>query len=182
MSCTIWIDPGYSKTGKGCACALFRPDSKRVWRVCTAWFMRPEDFSVAQNGLPDVDKVTYELPQQDKRSRSTPHEVLIKLTAAGASLAGLYAGFAGAELDAKTPSQWKGSLEKPPHHADIWDKLSPNERNMLGGDATKKEIDKACRKGGLDNWRRPGAEYYPKTWLTHNLLDAVGMGVVGHKR
>jgi hypothetical protein len=179
------IDPGYSAKGQGCAVALF-DDGVLV----NVWFERPENFSpvfpmpdgkrvVAVSGL---RRATYELPQQDKRSRSIPPSVLILLTAAGASLGGLYAGAGGCPLYAETPSKWKGSQSKPIMHRELWLKLTPRERLILGGDETLKVIEAACRKGGLDRWGKPGAEYYPASCTVHNLLDAAAMNVVRNKR
>lgn len=167
------IDPGYAKKGKGCAVALFDGGE-----LVSAYFQRPEAFKATVHYFGWLRRVTYELPQQDKRSRSIPPSVLIALTAAGASLGGLYAGAAGCPLFAETPSKWKGSQSKPIMHRELWLKLTPRERMILGGDATLKEIEAACRKGGLDRWGKPGAEYYPASFLTHNLLDAVAMNVV----
>lgn len=168
-------DPGYAKSGKGCACALYLDD-----HLDSHWFERPEDFCVRgiASHLPHstrLDVVLWEKPQGDARTWHIPPAVMIELTAAGASLAGLYAGAAGAKLITQTPTQSKGSNPKPICHARLWEALTPQERSTLGGDATWAQIDAACERGALARWA-PGKTYYPASWLTHNILDAVALG------
>lgn len=172
----VAIDPGYARKGGGCAVARFVFGTLRG-----AWFERPHDFRDSNVGADDF--VIWERPQYEGgthgRSTKISPEVLIALTEAGASLAGLYAGAAGCPIIAKTPRQWKGSLQKPPHHAALWAVLSEAERALLGGAKTGAIIDRACERGALDCWRKHGVEYYPSGFVTHNLLDAVALGC-GH--
>ena len=166
----VAIDPGYAKSGDGCAVAEF--EGARLARVL---FARPLRYRPA---IRHYVTVVVEEPQQDARSRSVPPAVLIQLSWQGAMLAGLYAGASSTicEVESVTPIQWKGSIPKPVHHGQLWDILTPPEREILGGDATEKAIDAAKRKGALDRWAKPGAAYYPRSFLTHNLLDAVALG------
>jgi hypothetical protein len=167
------IDPGYAKSGKGCACAFFRDGAMHEH-----WFERPENWTVskAYAYALQIHTVLWEKPQCDGRTYAVGHATMIELTAAGASLAGLYAGAFGAQLVALTPSASKGSVPKPVCHRRLWqDKLTADERLLLGGDATWRQIDLACEKGALARWK-PGVSYYPGTWLTHNILDAVALG------
>lgn len=72
---------------------------------------------------------------------------------------------------------WKGSEPKPIHHARVWEELTLAERRVLGGDKTHAAIERACEKGALNRWGRPGASYYPRAFKTHNLLDAAALGL-----
>lgn len=163
----IAIDPGYSKLGKGCACALTHDGVLKA-----VWFARPETHHAV--GV-YVDTVVLEKPQWDGRDATA--QVLIELTYAGALLAGLYAGADGAEVVALTPSAWKGSTPKPVHHGRLWDILTRDEQGILGGDRTGAAIQAAKEKGALNRWARPGVTYYPKAFETHNILDAVALNM-----
>lgn len=176
---TIDIDPGYAAKGKGCACCYGVNGQLTRW-----WFARPivlaAALRAARHGavMPvasSVDLVSYECPQQDARSYGVPPEVLIRLAAEGAALAGIYAGYYQAQLIAETPTAWKGSVAKPVQHGRLWALLRPCERRLLGGDATALAITNAKRAGALDRWKRKGAAYYPRGFEAHNVLDAVAM-------
>lgn len=183
MTGVIAIDPGYASDGEGCACAYFGENG----RVCGTWFMRPREaytlfaplpeMSVLGHRLAHTGVVVVEQPQQDGRTYGIPPEVLAKLSWDGALLAGLYAGRACCEVRAYTPSQWKGSLAKAAHHSLMWKVLTEDERVDLGGDATWRVIDAACERGALARWKPRKDYYYPKDWATHNLLDAVALGL-----
>jgi hypothetical protein len=171
MTYLIAIDPGYAAKSGGCACAGFA-DSHLI----CAWFRRPEDY----NGLigRDLDTVIWERPVHRVRDPQYAHvvpvEVLLELTAQGAMLAGMYAA-GRCPVVALRPHEWKHSRHKPPHHKALWRILTPAERALLGGEATYAVIEAACRKGALARWK-PGTNYYPSTFATHNLLDAVALG------
>jgi hypothetical protein len=120
--------------------------------------------------------VVVERPQQDERTRSIPPEVLAHLSWAGAALAYRYAGMLGCPVVEYTPTQWKGSVPKPVHHGLLWKVLSAGERSCLGGAATLAQINRAKEKGALDRWKKAGGDYYPESWLVHNLLDAACLG------
>jgi hypothetical protein len=162
----IAIDPGFSRTGQGSACAYFEEGMLLcVWfaRPITAWPRHP------------VDEVIWEMPQVDTRTyHSTPD--VIELAAVGGELAGIYAGHGGATISRVTPSQWKGSTPKPVAHSRLWEGLNVHEKDLLGGHVTLQQIEKARKKGALQRWKKPGGAYYPKSFDTHNLLDAVAIG------
>jgi hypothetical protein len=151
------IDPGV----KECACALFHGPA-----------LVYAGFETAPMGTCDVDRVIVERPEQDGRSFSARPKDLMALAWAGAALA--YS--VGAPVTEYTPSLWKGQVPKPAQHKRLWALLAPEERAVLGGDATGQAIDAAARKGGLDTWKRPGASYYPRSFRAHNLLDSVALG------
>jgi hypothetical protein len=183
---TLAIDPGYA--GKGNACAAFASGE-----LAETWFERAVTFGPnkpppravdarkrAQHARAagHFDEVVWEKPQQDARSRAVPPEILISLTAAGALLAGAFAGRDGARIIEYRPSEWKGSEPKPVMHRRMWKILSAAERRILGGDATDQAIRAAQEKGALRAWKIPGAACYPKAFDTHNILDAVALGCV----
>lgn len=152
----IAVDPGV----KACACAEF-DDGVLV----DVWFQSPGD---RYRGT--VDDVVAEKPQFD--SRVSKHVIDLAWTGA------LVAASFGAPVTAYTPSEWKGSTPKPIHHHRMWQVLTPEERAVFPAD-TEARIAEACRKGGLENWRRSGAEYYGKGKGAdvHNYLDAVALGL-----
>lgn len=169
MSALIAIDPGYAARGPGCAVAIFVGS-----RLSQAFFARPEKVRIA--ALKGVLEVVWECPQVDSRSRmSVP--AIVQLAAVGGTLAGMYAGACSSRAVPVSPSEWKGATPKPVHHLRLWRALRVAEHDLLGGVDTELAIEAACRKGALDRWGKPGASYYPSTWWTHNLLDAVGIGL-----
>jgi len=164
----IAIDPGYSAKSGGCAVA-----HAVEGELCSVSFKA----SLPTDDVPRcVDHVIVEQPQQDGRSDGVPTVTLIKLSWAGALLAGFYVGDnTGAVLHEPTPREWKGSEAKPAMHERMWAILSKAERQVLGGAATAKQIDAACERGALCRWSKSGAELYPSTFVTHNLLDAAAI-------
>ncbi len=168
---TAAVDPGT----KVCAVALFDDDGL----LDHLGFVEP-DGCVSSRGrslyvaahIDGVLHVVCEKPQFD--SRVSKH--VIDLAWTGAAVA--YSLAAGGPVTAYTPSQWKKSVAKPVHHHRIWQVLAPAERAVFP-EGTEARIAEACRKGGLDNWRKPGAEYYGKAKGSevHNYLDAVGLGL-----
>jgi hypothetical protein len=167
------IDPGYAGKGNACACAL-------SGELVSVWFEHARDFDGER--APRLEHVIVEQPQQDGRSWSVPPATLIKLGFEGALLAGLYAGASGATLHTPTVTEWKGAENKVPMHARLWVVLSPAERVVLGGSHTWNEIEAACEKGALCRWKKSGAELYPKSFTTHNLLDAAALLMVAYGR
>jgi hypothetical protein len=161
------IDPGYSRKSGGCAVARAVQGE-----LSAAWFKRAGGFEWGGDAL---DAVIVEQPQQDGRSWGVPPAVLIKLAWEGASLAGLYAGASGATLHCPTVNEWKASEKKPAHHKRLWAVLSEDERRVLGGAKTFAAIELACEKGALCRWKLPSDELYPKSFKTHNLLDAAAL-------
>ncbi len=156
-----------------CACAAARRD--RLWFV--------DELALADlTGT--FDRVAVEIPQI--RPDTPNGDDLILIAVAGARMAQKAAGRNGEVVEYR-PSQWKGSVPKPPHHARMWDALKPEEQKMLGGVKTKRAIDSACLRGAQDCWRKKGnsASYYRAsefptvngTKITHNILDAVALAL-----
>ncbi len=152
------IDPGV----KACACAVFADGTL----YATAFVSAPWE------GKRRTDSVIVERPEQDGRSFSARPKDLMALAWAGAALA--YS--VGAPVVEYTPSEWKGQVPKPVQHMRLWLRLTAPERALLGGSATEAAIHAAARKGGLEKWSKPGAAYYPRSFIAHNLLDAVALG------
>lgn len=163
------IDPGYSRKSGGCATAL------AVGGVLSEVEFKRASELVFRYSKGALQHVIVEQPQQDGRSWAVPPAVLIKLAWEGASLAGLYAGASGATLHAPTVTEWKGTEKKPAHHKRLWAVLSDDERRVLGGAKTLAAIEAACEKGALCRWKLPSDELYPKSFKTHNLLDAAAL-------
>ncbi len=148
----------------------------------------------------EVGVVVVERPAlQGQKTRAARPQDLMDLCWSGAMLAGAYAGRDGCPILEFTPNDvrdkrciyhvkrsigsactcsrgWKGSEPKPVQHARLWEELGPAERLVLGGDMTRDAIYEARERGALDRWGKPGVEYYPKRFTTHNLLDAVALG------
>lgn len=168
MPVLIAIDPGYAAKGEGCAVARFVHGAlERVF------FARPESVDFAD--LKGAHLVIWECPQVDARTRtSTP--AVVQLAAVGGTLAGMFSGVSTCRCTPVSPLEWKGSVPKPIAHARLWRALTQAERAVLGGNATAMAIARAQEKGALGRWGKPGAAYYPASFTTHNLLDAVGLG------
>jgi hypothetical protein len=147
-----------------------------------------------------VGVVVVERPAlQGKKTRNARPQDLMNLAWSGALLAGAYAGRDGCPVLEFTPNDsrdprcvyhvkrsigaactcsrgWKGSEPKPVQHARLWEELSPAERLVLGGDLVRDAIYTARERGALDRWGKPGVAYYPRSFTTHNLLDAAALG------
>lgn len=170
------IDPGYGRNTGGNACALAERGT-----LTHVWFERSSDWRDRTLHAAIVAKfahVIVEQPQQDGRSYEVPPAILIRLAFEGAALAGLYAGASGAQLHVPTVTDWKGNENKAAMHRRLWAVLAPTERDVLGGAKTMTAIDKACERGALCRWSKSGAELYPKSFVTHNLLDAASLLMV----
>lgn len=165
MTCSMFGDPGAHDV----ACAYF------VDRVLVL-----ADFAVLPAAM-HVDIVVIEAMQLDERSKSIDLRHVLACQAAGHRAGGFLEGH-GARAQYVTPTEWKGSEQKPIQHARAWAVLSLSERAVLGGDATYAQIQRAIEKGALKRWHISGAECYPRKWRGHNLLDSVSMGCVYHGR
>lgn len=181
------IDPD---TKDGPACAFF--ENGRLTRAEFVW-------------LPDgagLDVIVVERMQADARTRDIDVRGLLDCQFAGGLAAGYALGSShgNAELVHLTPTEWKGSIPKPVHHADLWFSkhaeacpeamtathrckacgvaaiLDDAERAILGGEKTGGKILAAVEKGALSRWSKAGADYYPRKFVTHNLLDAAALG------
>jgi hypothetical protein len=93
----------------------------------------------------------------------------------GALLAAEYATRFNAPLVQLTPGEWKQSQRKPQMHFRLWDALHVDERELLGGARIGAVIRVACEKGATERWAKAGGAYYPKSFVEHNLLDAVAL-------
>lgn len=174
----LGIDPGHA--GQGNACAAFVGG-----RLAATWFERVPTSPRASQGAAapwPFRVVVVEQPvyQGERSNRARPAD-LMNLSWSGALLAGVYAGRDGAPIVALPANDsggvrgWKGSEPKPIMHARLWAVLDDDERAIMGGDRTWAAIAKAREKGALNRWGRPGASYYPRTWVRHNELDAVAL-------
>ena len=176
MSATlISIDPG--SAGQGSAVAVF----DRRGALILATYARANQCAHLEGGAFDLPvRVVVERPAaQGARSRGAYVGDLISLAWDGAALAYYLRGYFGAEpVTERTPQSWKGSQPKPQQHARAWAALDDAERALLGGPSTGAAIDAATERGALDRWKRPGVEYYPRSFKTHNLLDATALGLV----
>lgn len=172
MRTLLAIDPGYTKSGQGCACAALV-----LGRLHAVWFERPPADAGDLECPLDFGLVVVEKPQADGRTQGINPTVVIELAWVGAALGGLYAGRDGCGFKGATVSAWKNSVPKPVHHKRLWHVLEDSERALLGGPKTLAVIEVACTKGALDRWGKPGVRYYPKSFETHNLLDAVALGM-----
>lgn len=175
MRTLLAIDPGYAARGQGCACAAFVDQ-----RLYSVWFERPPQPNPVDSDLEcllDFGLVVVEKPQADGRTRGIDPSVVIELAWVGAALGGMYSGRDGCGLKGTLVSAWKGSVPKPVHHKRLWQRLDGNERAVLGGLKTLEAIERACTKGALERWSKPGTRYYSASFTTHNLLDAAALGM-----
>lgn len=156
----IAIDPGADT----CACVSFLHGVV----VLAEFTMTP--------GVHVPSVVVVERMQADERTRHVDVRHVLACQWNAALCAGYLAGRFGAEVTWYTPTAWKGSETKPVQHARLWECLDASERMVLGGDATFAAIERAVEKGALRRWRIAGAECYPQSFATHNLLDAAALG------
>lgn len=170
MSSLLAIDSGYPE----CACAVADSRERLVW------------VGTDPDGLHfRFHRVVVEIPQAD--GRAVPLDDLLRVAVAGARLAErrVAHGTPRGVVVEYRPREWKGSVPKPPHHARMWDVLSPAERARLGGERTHAAILAACKRGALGAWKKPGATYYRAkefptvggTKITHDILDAVALAL-----
>jgi hypothetical protein len=154
------IDPGAAHPGP--ACAYF--DDTRLVHV---------EFSYTPSFA--VDHVVIERPEyQGARSQAARVQDLLALSWAGAKCAYIAVG-RGATPHEYTPSARTGQEPKPVHHSRLWAVLDTNERRVLGGDATARAIEAALDAGARRRWPA-GYAAYPRSFKTHNLLDAAALG------
>ena len=163
------IDAGHAFGGN--ACTLLDPS----YGLQSVWFERFTGGPLKLEAHQDV--VLVEKPEyQGARSDMARTQDLINLSWSGALLAGAYAARHRARLVELTPSEWKGQEHKAEMHSRLWSILDASERQVLGGDKTKAQIDST-----LNKWiarRKKGRVDYPASFKTHNLLDAAALGCV----
>lgn len=161
------IDPG----AKECAWVYFHGG-----RVALA------DFSVGSAAVGEPHVVVVERMQIDDRTRAIDPRYVLDCQYNGAMLAGWVAGRNGAQIVGLTPTQWKGSEQKPIQHKRMWELLDDAEQRALGGTNTEFHIDAAIEKGALRRWKISGADCYPRAWKQHNILDAAALGMTYLRR
>lgn len=161
------IDPGYARSGEGCACAAFDV----AHELHAVAYLRPH-----HRPPPPMfaEVVVAEQPQVDGRTWSaTP--AAVRLAWEGALVAGQLAGASGGRVVSLTPNDWKGSIAKPVHHGRAWAVLTDHERWVLRDVASEAAITASKRRGARDGWAKAGAVYC--RGYDHNLLDAVALGL-----
>jgi hypothetical protein len=173
VSLLVAIDPGNAKrAGRVCYAAEFRDgvlvalhtftrETARVWRRKLAF---------------GVDTVAIERPQQDKRR--TTIKTTIGLAWNGALVA---SALDPEELIEMTPTEWKGGINKHPHHLQIWRRLSEAERLVIAGwvaKATPESVYQTLKAASVKRVRT-GKE---TKHAFYDLLDAVGVGLVALDR
>jgi hypothetical protein len=172
VSSILYIDPGVCDVVRkgvnlrieGNACAHF------VDGLCVAAFFAAWEWDGPLPGGA-FDQVVIERPHI--RGGNTPNaQDIVDLAWDGASLA--YS--LGAPVRWYLPQQWKGGIPKPAHHLRMWPHLSAAEQALFPA-GTREVIEAAVKKGAAHRWGRPGADYYPRGWRYHNLLDAIGLGM-----
>lgn len=127
---------------------------------------------MGDHAIPEADGLVIERPEyQGERSDRARTQDLINL----AWSAGVLAGRLRLPTAEVPPSAWKGTEPKPICHRRLWEVLSTAERELLGGRRTGDVIDAAVRRGALSRWSKAA---YPRSFPTHNILDAVALGCV----
>lgn len=160
MTSVLTIDPGATE----CAC---------VYSVATVL----QHALFTNTPAHDADVVIVECMQADERTIAIDIRYLLACQANGHRAAGFAEG-RGAQLISVTPTEWKGSEQKPIQHKRAWAAMAPAEREIFGGAATERAILKAVEKGALRRWHIAGADCYPRAFVMHNLLDAAAMNLI----
>lgn len=172
-------------------------NAKIAGRVCyTAQFIGGELQTVGPMTRESAGKLTHEWrrigirptvaierPQMDARSRKVPPNVLIGLAWNGALVASALDPVALVEY---TPTEWKGSINKAPHHLQIWRRLSEEERNVfvpaLAELRKRKQKTDPTDAAGVYALLSKAAEKHARTGesvphVFDDVLDAVGVGL-----
>ncbi len=186
MSANLYIDPGVHQH----ACATFSAGVLLAVALGT-----PDVFVDAPEDI--VRGLTYlviEKPQIYKGSDEKDPNDCLDVFGAARFAEGCIRARGGPAAQYVLPREWKGQIDKPPHHMRIWSVLSRSEREAFARSAdpyikrTKAEkarpleefiahkIGDACealaRTGKVTGY----------SWQAHNLLDAVGLGLWHLKR
>lgn len=175
----LYIDPAADLNH--CACALF--DGPQLAQV--GFYMALPLCAIPVHGGHDAEIMVERPEYQGQRSDAARVQDLLDLAWTGARLAYAIAGTWGLAITGVcevTPSQWKGSIAKPPHHARNWSQFTAAEQKLFPA-GTGKRIDTAAEKYALSPGK-PGASYYgrAKGSEVHNLLDAAIMGLWANGR
>ena len=172
MTELVAIDPGDAKAaGNVCYAARFYDG---VLSLCFTL-----DYATAcACSKPHV--VVIEKPQMDGRSRKTSPRILINLAWNGALVAGV---LRPDKLVPLTPSEWKGGVNKHPHHMKIWRVLTPDERLVLcAAIGYVRKRAKSITPDGVYALLLGATKNYNRTGKVtkhafYDLLDAVGLGL-----
>lgn len=171
MSLLVAIDPGNAKrAGKVCYAAEFRGgvlfDTHQFTRE-TARLWRRRLAVIRQH----IDTVAIEKPQQD--GRRTTIKTMIGLAWNGALVA---SALDPEELIEMPPREWKGGINKHPHHLQIWRRLQVDEREVVGRIAglSPEAVERVLRDASV-KYVRTGKQTKHKFY---DMLDAVGVGCV----
>jgi hypothetical protein len=164
MTWLVAIDSGRNP----CHCALYRHG--KLSEIFEAVTHEPP--------ILKAERAVFEIPQGD--GRSVPVDDLIAVAVGGAKVAAWIAH----DVEGYTVRAWKASKPKAVHHAELWDVLAPEEREVLGGAQTGLAIQKACERGAKARWKRSSTHHYSARDLptvsglkiTHDLLDAAALG------
>jgi hypothetical protein len=143
-------------------------------------FMPREAF--AAGNWHDLHALVIEKPRiYPKASGKDPND-LIDLAGAAYFAEGAIHARGGPRAQYVYPGDWKGQVSKPVHHSRIWSVLALAEQRVFERDAgmlaedieakINRAIDLLAR--GIRNKDGSPKEY---AWRTHNLLDAVGLGL-----
>ena len=178
----IAIDPGDAKAaGNVCYAAVFgdgelrnlhgfTPETARKWR---------------EHAGAGPEVVGVEKPHMDVSSRRVPPKILINLAWNGALVA---QSLEPGQLVALTPSEWKGGINKHPHHLQIWRRLSIVEQATVGKAAawTRKRSGPLTPAQVYAVLRAASQKYVRTGKITkhafYDVLDAVGLGLRHLKR
>lgn len=165
------IDPGVAQLATAC----FKGGA-------LAWvgFMPREAFLAGT--WHDVFELVIERPRITDQTRGKDPNDQLDLNGAAYFAEGAIRARGGPPAKYVAPSEWKGQLDKPIHHGRVWSMLSPPEIRAfcrdtgLTDDEVAAKIARACDliAKGIRNKDGSPKEY---AWKTHNLLDAVGLGL-----
>lgn len=165
------IDPGVAQLATAC----FKGGA-------LAWcaFVPREVFVVWE--WDEVFELVIERPRITGQTRGKDPNDQLDLTGAAYFAEGAIRARGGPPARYVTPSEWKGMLDKPIHHERVWSVLSALERRAFERDTghaaadIERKIERACDliAKGVRNKDGSPKEY---AWKTHNLLDAVGLGL-----
>lgn len=182
MTATLYLDPGVQKH----ASALFIAGLLfEVSLDSPAAYLEPLS---AGSGI-GLSELVIEKPQIYPGSdEKDPNDCLDVFGAARLAEGGIRAR-GGPAAQYVLPREWKGQIDKPPHHARIWMALSAGERTAFARSADQyikrnkvektwpleefiaHKIDHACALLAQHG------EVRQYSWQAHNLLDAVGIGL-----
>ncbi len=160
----LWsIDPGKHKS----AVAFF--ELRRLVQVAHCPVQNVTPLYQASETL-----VIVEMPRRVHRGKSTDEDIIALARSAERSV--LLAEQAGCVVETAAPDDWTSVADKPKRHRNVWLALTPSEQGVIGKFAGRQPykcwqyIETACHALATGGKVRYG-------WTTHNVLDAVGIGL-----